>query len=81
MDLEDWQISFSRTEARAWILVSEELSDQEAISLYNALKRTYGELLPNFHYNPLQFEHFVKLYRFQQVLDKYKKWLYFCHLL
>ena len=53
--------------------MSQELSDQEAISLYNALKRTYGELLPNFHYNPLQFEHFVKLYRFQQVLDKYKK--------
>jgi hypothetical protein len=53
--------------------MTEEMSDQEAISLYSALKRTYGERLPNFHHSPLEFEYFVKLYRFQQDLNKYKK--------
>ena len=50
----------------------DELSDQEAINLYNALRQTYGERLPNFHHSPLEFEYYVRMYRFSESLKKYQ---------
>lgn len=38
--------------------------DEQAIELWNKLVEYYGNNLPSFEHEPIQFEHCVKLYRY-----------------
>jgi hypothetical protein len=38
--------------------------DEQAIELWNKLVEYYGDNLPSFEHEPIQFEHCVKLYRY-----------------
>ena len=49
---------------------STQLTNEQVIEHYNKLVEIYGDKLPSFEHEPLQFEYIVKLYKYYNMETK-----------
>ena len=41
-----------------------EMTDQEALDMYEEIKKVYGDALPHPDHHPIMFAYYVKLYKY-----------------